>query len=483
MDTEYSLDQHVRQNENDSALSGYETGIPALLPAQVRQVELLAHLASYSELLVAVTAPDGGGKTTLAQALAAHREEPEEILCLTAGLTLGLPAVLSAVASHWNMPRLPDDLVSAREAVRSEAEQRLAEGTSLLVIIDDAEQLDAETLNEISHFALLAPQAISFALFGRDGYEAGFRESPAHAPLHVMALEPLSLDDAARLLQQVFAPGQALALSQDDILLIYQQSGGWPGALLRQAEDYLLNNSSGQPAPAAREDEATGSRFPLPHLLAIAAVAAALLMSYFYSGSSTEDAATESTEMLTTLTYPPQQAEPEPAEELVPPVVAVMPDAGAESESEAALTEEPDYNYEAPASSLPQQQKPAETVVTGPLAAAPAVTEKTVPAAEPQRSKAEQVLLAAAADSFVVQLFASYQADSAERFRQQWADKVTGSLYQYETEYKNRPWHVVVAGVFASRAEAQAAVNALPVALRRQSPWIRDVTAVQKVLR
>ncbi len=482
MDTEYSMDQHVRQDEQESALKDYETGIPALLPAQVRQVELLAHLASYSELLVAVSGPEGSGKTTLAQALAAHREEPEEALCLTAGPTLGLPAVLAAIASHWNMPRLADDLVAAREAVRSEAEQRLAEGASLLIIIDDAELLDAETLNEISHFALLAPQAISFALFGSDNYEAGFRETPAHAPLHVMALEPLSLNDASRLLQQVFAPGQALALSQDDILLIYQQSGGWPGILLQQAENYLLNSSAGRAASAAADhSEASGSRFPLPHLLAIAAVAAALLMSYFYSG--TEDAATESTETVTTLTFPPQNAEPEPVQELAPPVVAVVPEATSETAPEVAQAEEPDYNYEAAEPQLSRQQKPAETVITEPPPAAPAVAEKTVPAAEPQRSKAERVLLAAAADSFVVQLFASYQADSAEHFRQQWADKVSGSLYQYETEYKSRPWHVVVAGVFASRAEAQAAVNALPVELRRQSPWIRDVTAVQKVLR
>ncbi|MCD8532979.1 MAG: SPOR domain-containing protein [Saccharospirillaceae bacterium] len=121
-----------------------------------------------------------------------------------------------------------------------------------------------------------------------------------------------------------------------------------------------------------------------------------------------------------------------------------------------------------------------------------AVDNRAVTTAEPvvaaavtpvrERSSDERALLAASG-GFVVQLFGSYQADNASGFRQQWQSQVAGSLYQYRTEHNNRPWYVVVAGVYSNRDEAKAAVNALPRELRTQSPWIRDVSAVQNILR
>ena len=478
MDTDYTLDHDTPQTDGQSSRSGFSA---PLLPGQYRHIELLSHLASYSELLVAVTGPEGSGKSVLAHALAAHREEPEDSLFIAADLMLGMPAILNAIAGHWNMPRLADDIVAAREAIRHTAEEQAAEGHSLLVIIDQAEQLDAETLNDIAHFALLAPQTIAFTLFGNTGFERSFRESPASAPLHILALEPLTLDDAALLIQQVYSPQQPLPISQDELLLIYQQSGGHPTAVLRAAEDFLLHGTEGPAsAPENTADKPAGSRFPLTHILAITAVAAALLMSFLYRGGVDTAAPVVDSKPL-----------PVPDPVVAPPAepqdsgLTEKPDLSAFDQPSADVTvpevaSVPDYNYVAQKTVITPVEEKAETV-------AAAVAEDNVPAAEEPlaavpRSEAEKALLAVR-EGFVIQLFGSYSAGSAEQFRGQWHDKVAGSLYQYETEHKGRPWFVVVAGVFNSRTEATAAVNAMPEELRRQSPWIRDISVVQQALK
>ena len=53
--------------------------MPQLLPTQTKTLELLTHLTSYSDLMVLVSGPEGAGKTTLANALAASREDSETL--------------------------------------------------------------------------------------------------------------------------------------------------------------------------------------------------------------------------------------------------------------------------------------------------------------------------------------------------------------------------------------------------------------------
>src|SRR5690554_1970873 len=130
---------------------GYPQGreLPALLPVQEETLELVAHLAAYSDMLVVVSGPDGSGKTLLAEAL-----------------------------------------------------QRSEQGGHLLLMIDQAEQLDTETLNDIAHFALLAPPAISIVLFGQPGFEQALRGGPAQAQVQVQSLAPLNAAAAQQLLQR-----------------------------------------------------------------------------------------------------------------------------------------------------------------------------------------------------------------------------------------------------------------------------------------
>ena len=156
--------------------------MPQLLPTQNKTLELLTHLTSYSDLMVLVSGPQGAGKTTLAQALSSSRDK-SDCLYIKASVMLGMSGVLSALAEHWGLDPVEDDTSESREMIRAESQLRFKDDTNFLVIIDQADQLDADALNDLAHFALLLQESVSFALFGVSGYEREVKQAPAQAPV------------------------------------------------------------------------------------------------------------------------------------------------------------------------------------------------------------------------------------------------------------------------------------------------------------
>ena len=93
----------------------------------------------------------------------------------------------------------------------------------------------------------------------------------------------------------------------------------------------------------------------------------------------------------------------------------------------------------------------------------------------------EERLLSAKSTTFATQLFASYSEKSAQTFIQDNKTKV-GALLYYRTEYKGKPWFVVVSGPFESKDIARAEVAKLPASLRKQKPWVRSIEPIQASL-
>jgi len=53
----------------------------------------------------------------------------------------------------------------------------------------------------------------------------------------------------------------------------------------------------------------------------------------------------------------------------------------------------------------------------------------------------------------------------------------------YQTTYKDKPWFQLLYGVYVTKKDAQAAADKLPLKIRKSSPWIRRLSAVQKTIR
>lgn len=79
--------------------------------------------------------------------------------------------------------------------------------------------------------------------------------------------------------------------------------------------------------------------------------------------------------------------------------------------------------------------------------------------------------------AYIPQILGSFDEQTALKFIRQLGDQKFDTYY-LETEHKGRPWFVVFYGVFATKAEAQAAIQDAPERIKRQSPWLRSVEGV-----
>jgi hypothetical protein len=53
----------------------------------------------------------------------------------------------------------------------------------------------------------------------------------------------------------------------------------------------------------------------------------------------------------------------------------------------------------------------------------------------------------------------------------------------YQSTFKDKPWFQLLYGVYTTRKDAQSAADNLPPTIRKSSPWIRRLSAVQKTIR
>jgi len=53
----------------------------------------------------------------------------------------------------------------------------------------------------------------------------------------------------------------------------------------------------------------------------------------------------------------------------------------------------------------------------------------------------------------------------------------------YQTTFEDKPWFQLLYGIYATKKDAQSAADNLPLKIRKSSPWIRRLSAVQKAIR
>lgn len=442
-----------------------------LLAEQEQQVAMLAHLASYSDMLIVVVGPEGSGKTTLAFELLKQHTDINDTLYVAADIMFGIPSLLRRIGDIDQL-QLPENRSQTIDLLKECAEQRAAQGRSLLVVVDQAEQLDVDTLNEIAHLALLIPQGLSFVLFGVKGFEQQFRRGPAQAAMHIQPLMPLTGEGALALLQQVYSPEQPLPLSQTELVYLYRESAGWPGPLLLNAGEYFIDTAEqGNDKPAKNKARPKYSawleKFPITHIMAMVLLALALLFSYLYQPNKQDEIQQDATlasvdrdnveDVLRGLPLPEKEVDynyqPEPELEPEPEIAAVpVPEIVAEPEPE------------------PQ------------IAPVPKVQPKPAPVPKPT-AKTDAEKLLAIKQGAVVQLFGSYEKANADKFVKQWQPQLKHTFYQYQTKHQSKAWFVVVVGEFKDKSAAQRAVQTWPAKLRAERPWVRNINDVHAALR
>jgi septal ring-binding cell division protein DamX len=114
---------------------------------------------------------------------------------------------------------------------------------------------------------------------------------------------------------------------------------------------------------------------------------------------------------------------------------------------------------------------------------APADKEGVTRKTEKRRMHSEKWLLTQESSYYTIQLMGARKEALLFDFVARNKLLEQNEIAFYQTTYKDKPWFQLLYGVYTTKKEAQSAADYLPPKIRKSSPWIRRLSAVQKAIR
>ncbi|SHN05452.1 type II secretion system protein A [Pseudomonas asturiensis] len=506
-------------------------------PAQRKPVlGQLHHLARYSQLLLAVTGPQGSGKTLLRQALVAstNKQSVQSVVVSARGAN-DAAGVLQQVAQALSVAQ------AEMQPILSQVVQLGLTGQEVYLLVDDAEQLGDSALEALLGLAVGTPEGRPHVfLFGEpslldrlDQLCADMQGDVEGERFHVIELQPYTEEETREYLaQRLEGAGQGIALfTADQITDIHEQSDGWPGAINQVARDSMIEAMIASRSAVKRPS--VGFNMPKKHVLAlgavvIVAVAAAVLIPGRGDKTGTPANAPASAQAQLPLgqgTPSAQQSnnggpaiefagnsQPMPLplvgnsqpvmrgplaeaagsgdsdEDAVPmgspaqpaTVTTTAPPAGVPAGQAAAQTPRSSIPAPTPATPVTPAAKPAPAP-TQVATAKPAPAAAAKPAEKPAAAKPAaggNWYSGQAPGHFVVQILGT----SSEATAQAYVAEQGGEYRYFKKTLQGKPLYVVTYGNFSDRAAALAAIKVLPAKVQAGKPWPRTVASIQQEL-
>ncbi|POD31055.1 cell division protein [Pseudomonas syringae pv. syringae] len=507
-------------------------------PAQRKPVlGQLHHLARYSQLLLAVTGPQGSGKTLLRQALVAStNKQSVQSVVISARGAGDAAGVLQQVAQALSVAQ------AEMQSILSQVVQLGLTGQEVYLLVDDAEQLGDSALEALLGLAAGTPEGRPHVfLFGEpslldrlDQMCADLQGDVEGERFHVIELQPYTEEETREYLaQRLEGAGQGIALfTADQITDIHEQSDGWPGAINQVARDSMIEAMIASRSAVKRPS--VGFKMPKKHVLAlgavvIVAVAAAVLIPGRGDKTGTPANAPASAQAQLPLGEGKPTAQqsnngspaiefagnsqpmPLPMNGNQPVMRGPLAEAAGSSDSDedavptGSPAQPPTVTTTAPPAGVPAGQAAAQTprssipAPTPAPAAKPAPAQTQVatakpapaPAAKPAEKPAEKPAAAAAKPAaggswyssqapghYVVQILGT----SSEATAQAYVAEQGGEYRYFKKTLQGKPLYVVTYGNFPDRAAALAAIKVLPAKVQAGKPWPRTVASVQQEL-
>lgn len=507
---------------------------------QTQVIELISHLCRYSSLLLTITGPLGAGKTLIKRKVLEGMDSGVHV-CDFNHEYVGHPqAFMQAlnISLQLGLDK-SNDLNQYLTRLKQHFSSLHRDGSSCLIIVDDAHLLSPETLELMvlllsddddqnrPHILLLGETPLY------DSLQGSRLKDRFNAIGHHLALQPMSAEEAWGYLDyRINAAGLTGQIGETTKADIVRASGGVPGQINNMA-NLALSDPSGlkkiasiTPKAASRQNEPANSAslkaskpqqaskptkpkassVPVWHVAALTIVASLLAAAYLYQdelmGQSSEPIVAENTPLtdLNRLSRPAEEtlAEAEEAsakvanEQAVTIIKPVYPDHEEVSEQDKRLadaaileaTNKAPAQRQITAEAAPEQPTPltspsnTETQASAATAKAEQPTKEAPVKTTPTSPfKQEKELLALKGSQYTLQLLGSQIENNAIRFIDGLSSK-TGVRY-FETVYQGKPWFVVIYGQFDNRDAAIASIPKLSKELQDRKPWARSIASVQ----
>ncbi|MBY6018518.1 AAA family ATPase [Halomonas denitrificans] len=467
-----------------------------LLPSQRALLERFRYLTEYGDHLLVLHGAAGVGKTVLAQSLLDGAESFNQAY-VAIGDDLTPASVRERLIRQW----LPRAVFDPEEPLLDTLERILPEGDGrYMLIVDDAQSMGDALLAEL--IALVMDQEalgmrLTLVLVADDGLVQRLQQNlpePYQTRLIPVEVPPLSVRERRKLYDQLVKRHSGkLFINQAAVERQLADQDGSAAAVVALVE-------------AAKSRPPLGQSLPAHKGLAAAVGAAVLLLMGWLLWPITEPAPQPEPLAQADRAPTPEPQAPQPLDlGLAKPwpeetaAEVILP----EAEPAPLLPEEETAMAATPAASAETesvaQTQPAETATAAIAQAAAQSTAQTAPDSdadpEPKLEPSveleveaepavlplsEQPLAQRPADSYVLQLAVFSYPQLIGPFLD--SHGLGEAVRVYRIEREPQAWFVVVQGGFADRKAAQQAKEALVASVKRLSPYVKPLEAVQKEL-
>ena len=479
-------------------------------PTLTKQIDLLRNLVAFGDLLLVVSGVEGAGKTTFLNQFILAADERWSCCRIDARAAMSLDSLVDELLRGFGLKAYGDDAQGDEAMLRTHLADLHANGSVAVVTVDDAHLLPQICTEFLLGLAQPRENIELRLLLCTEPGRLGFSTSDAKR-VHVVVLQPF---DELQTIDYINTRLHYAGLDGDSpfdatvIENIHQDSGGLPGTIHSLALHTLMANTD----TSQFHSRGLGIPRPMVYLVLALLVAGAAALWLRPDGgiapvasidTDTADkargqiegvatqAVTEQAGAGVTSNQPANAVEPPPMTETIiaktPAVEPKQPQTG------IAQARPGDDSKAAKAAGSGASVQPASTVTspspvkgstqgTEPLA--PLASNVTTSAGIPAEGKAAydlDWLRKQEPSSYVIQLVGTRSAEAAGKFVDQHKLGPEGAWFLISHE--NKPWYVVVYGMYPDNASAKAAIKTLPEPLRAGSPWPRSVASVVEIAR
>lgn len=511
-------------------------------PNRTQQIDILHHLTQYSDEVLVVIGPEGGGKSTLLQQFAAKASDTWQVARIDAkggiderNLMQQFYRQLELDARAATHPELLDQLQHHLDSLLHNARQGV-------LLIDNAHQLTVTALQRVLQLASLRNftdkpllRVILFAEASLDDKLADpLLAQLADIPRRRIDIRPFSEEHCVHYILHRLSEARFIAnepFSEGVLRKICKQSAGWPGRINALAHQRLLDSLPKTEQPPELPGISDKSLYKPQRLVGIAIVTTLLLTLILWDvlgdlfethptatgleaemSALVEHADTPPERTLQALALPTEPRKEVPA---TPPTVIKTPqithDEPQPEQTPPAPARKlvpahtPGKPTDAPAAPAPNT---ATSTASGPAARATTaptvVAEKTSPSPAGKQSRPatdhdtpvdkqwkplpdwlperrHAWIRERNPQHYTLQVVAGEHLNTLQKFIRR--HRLDEQIAFYRSTRKGQPWYALIYGEYPSKQAAIDARSRLPKKLRRLKPWIRDFASIQASLK
>lgn len=496
-------------------------------PELEHRLELVRHLIDFSDRTLLVTAGQGVGKTAFMQRLQFEADNRWKITRLAISGNETVESLLAGICEQNHLDyRSGESVSSTIEMLDRHFRNNISNNLLNVFLVDDADRATAGVLNLLLQLSRPQPAEIrvQLVMFSAEDISALFRNQDSEF-VHKMELPLLAEEQLSAYLQhRLDAVGfdrKELFFTDDRISQIYKTTAGNPQLVNQLAARILQEPSRLAGQSRQRTDSALvrlilNGRITLIIALLLAATFVVVILNreapepnetislvlpdrnQVGDTSALNDERTEIDQVIEKETRAGSN-ESIPAEEMpavneswseVPaiqddtPVLVAgspavkKPERIVEPESGAAAD---DGVSAANVSPVPDPQAATVTVVE----LEPVEQENTTPAGEtaaPAEPRGSAWLNQQSPEKYVLQIMGAHDPGILTRLLST-NPSIKARVARFTTVNDNKPWHVLVYGLYADHDAAVADIAALPDNVRALGPWPRTIASIQEDLR